>query len=59
MGTYRIEKQHLIDIIENYSKDKHLLCSSFLDGKLKPPVIYKICIARIYYLASCYSFGIS
>lgn len=33
MGNYKVSKGHLVDLINNLSKDQHLLCHSYLDGK--------------------------
>uniref|UniRef100_A0A1Y1K6A2 Uncharacterized protein n=1 Tax=Photinus pyralis TaxID=7054 RepID=A0A1Y1K6A2_PHOPY len=33
MGNYEVSKDHLTDLINTVSKDKHLLCLSYLDSK--------------------------
>lgn len=33
MGKYTVSKEHLRSLIEHYSKDKHFLYRSYLDGK--------------------------
>ena len=36
MGEFEVSSEHVRQVIDNYPKDQHFLCSSFLEGMFKP-----------------------